>query len=62
MFGQNYLYCIQTIKQYAARTSLTLWVEDVGKSNLLKDIAQMRYDDGQIYVNNKVQNKGRFTK
>ena len=29
-------------------------MEDVGKTSLLKDMAQMRYDDDQSYLNSKV--------
>ena len=67
----DFIFHIQSLKQYGSRTSLSLWVEDVGKTNLLKDMAQMRYDDDQSYLNSKVlksnfgtfcifKHKGRF--
>ena len=46
---------IRTIKQYASRSTLPILIEDVVGTKLLCDLAQARFDDGQVYGNSKGQ-------
>ena len=46
---------IRTIKQYASRSTLPILIEDVPNTKLLCDLAQARFDDGQVYGNSKGQ-------
>ena len=46
---------IRTIKQYSSRSTLAILVEDVAGTKLLCELAQARFDDGQVYGNSKGQ-------
>ena len=46
---------IRTIKMVASRSTLPIIIEDVGRTNLLCELAKARFDDGQVYANAKGQ-------